>query len=386
MSIIENVQTTPVNSRVQMLRNVIERDVHTKPIVLPFEMVRDAKKLIIEPVKTAKGGTGLHIDFGNGLEHMFDEYSRVSKHLSDTPIHLLQERLQTGAYFFAEIDNKPTLVDFVLNAENRFIHNDNDIQNLMNVLGVSPITNGRQKRLHKNTQMKTHYLGNAYSTRPISVGSLNQDVEGGEFNSLLRYVWSPFSQHINTAFELIRLICSNGAVGLASFLNAKVPLVNMWEQNLEIASRQIQNTVDTKVSKRLLHMSQQHASVAQLLAISSHIEKRMGVEGVDAEEHRLLSNLLRVTNPIEHLSHIYGDNVFDNKNVGAQCIGHLSKMDAFNISTELATHTNGSEESTHHAVQKIANQLMWTDRDFKTKRSIDSPFTSANNAFFGQYA
>lgn len=370
------------SSRVEALRNSIQEQINA-PILRPkFHMVRDARNLEMEAIRT-ENGTSLEIDLGNGLVHTFDQNSRVSKHLNDTPFEVLKQKLQTGGYFFMEVDNQPQLFDFVLNADNRFIHKDNDIQSIVNLLGVSEIPSGRYKHLHGTTQMRSHYMGKTYSTEPITLDNMNGDVQGGEYNSLLRFVWSPFSQHINTAFELMRLVCANGQVGLASFLNAKVPLVNMWEQNMDIASRQIQNMVQSKVSKRLEHMSKTPTSVGVVMKIQNHIEQRLKNPDIEETEQALLNGMMRVVDPTIHLGHVYKDRVFDDKNVAEQCASHLSKLSAYNLSTELSSHTSYSDTSTDNALQKIANALMWTDRDFKTSRNIPQPFSTADHAFFG---
>lgn len=379
---ISNLMAISPSARVEALRNQIQEQINA-PILRPkFQMVRDASHLEMEAIRTEKG-TSLQIDLGGGLIHTFDHKSRVAKHLVDTPFEVLKQKLQTGGYFFMEVDNKPQLFDFVLNADNRFIHTDNDIKSIVDLLGVSEIPSGRYKHLHGTSQIRSHYMGKTYSTEQISLDNMNGDIQGGEYNSLLRFVWSPFSQHINTAFELMRLVCANGQVGLASFLNAKVPLVNMWEQNMDIASRQIQNMVQNKVSKRLEHMSKVPTSVGVLMNIQNHIEQRLKNPDIESTEHALLHGMMRVVDPTVHLGHIYKDRVFDDKNVAQQCASHFSKLSAYNLATELSSHTSYSDTSTDNALQKIANALMWTDRDFKTSRNIPQPFSTADNAFFG---
>ena len=212
---------------------------------------------------------------------------------------------------------------------------------------------------------------------------MNGKVEGGEFNSMLRFLWSPFSSHINTAFELIRLICANGMVGLASFLNAKVPLINMWQQNMDIAAKQIQNAVDAKFEKRFLTMSNTATSVGVLMNIGKHIEERLYAHDLPDTERALLNGLMQVVDPIQHVGHVYSDRVFTDNNVAQQCPAHLSKMDTYNIVTELSSHTSEADNSSDNALQKIANALMWTERDFKTSRLVVKPFNSADDAFFG---
>lgn len=382
---LSSILALPVSSRVDNLRESINQQVNARVVRPKFQMVRDASHLKMEAFRTDKGNQ-LSIDLGNGLTHVFDEKSRVTKHLMDTPHAMLEQKLQQSGFFFMELDNKPKLVDFVMGANNRFVHSDDNIRSLIDLLGVSEVPSGRHAHLHGTTQIRSHYLGKAYSTQPISVDTINGDVQGGEFNSLLRFMWSPFSQHINSAFELIRLICANGNVGLANFLNAKVPLINMWQENLDIASQQIQTIVDTKVTKRLENMSRTATNLDVLLNIAKHVEERLKNPEIDDLSKNLLEGVARVVDPVAHLGHIYTDRVFEDRNVAAQLAGHLSKMDAYNICTELSSHSQYNEKSTDNALQKMANALMWTERDFKTSRNIPQPFSSADNAFFGMMA
>lgn len=380
--------STQIKDRVTMLREMIQKEVANGGNVVPFHMVRDAKNMEVEFGVDAKGHNVVHVGFGNGMSHTFNAKSRVSQHVNDTPRHKIEERLKTGAYFFVEHDNKMGLVDFTLDADRSFIHSDRDIQSLMETIGVTPVDEKSRfsKALRGNTQHKGLYLGSAYSTEDMSIDLLNGNVMGGEFNSLLRYKWSPFSEHVNSMFELIRLICANGAIGLANFLNTKVPLVNMWQENLEIASRQIQSLVQQRVTNRLSAMSREPANVAVLTNLLKHVERRLTNPDIENTQDALLRGIARVVDPEVHLGHIYKTNVFEDMRVAEQFAGHLSKMDAWNIATEIASHTQEMEESTTNALNKVANGLMFFDKDYKSSKFIESPFSSADNAFFGQIA
>lgn len=368
---------------VNVLREQIKAMVEQGGQPAKFEMIRNASGLDLSVGTSRKGKPVARIEIG-GYHHEFPEMSRVSRHLQTMPATEVQDRLRSGAFFFIEQDNQMKLVDFVLDAPNRFIHSDSDIHNLMNTIGVSPIGHRRNRHLHSNTHNDTLYLGSAFSAENLSITELNQNAMGGEFSSLLRFVWNPFQMHVNSAFELIRLVCANGAAGIASFLNSKVPLMNQWEQNLHIASKQIQSLVQNKVDVRLRRMAQDNASVGTLLQLENHLMKRLGNEDVDPTEAQMFRSMLNVVDPAIHLGSIYKEGVFDNASIAAQLPSHLTKMDAWNIATEMNSHTEATADSSHFALARIANELMFTDRDYRVHRKIESPFSSADQAFFGQ--
>lgn len=374
-----------IGHSVDVLRQRIKSMVEAGGQVAKFEMIRDAGDLTLDVGTSRKGKPLARIQVG-GLHHEFSESSRVSRHLQTMHAHEVRDRLRSGAFFFLEQDNQMKLVDFVLDAPNRFIHTDLDIHNLMNTIGVSPISHRRDRHLHGNTHNQSLYLGSAFSAEDLSIAELNGQAMGGEFSSLLRFVWNPFQQHVNSAFELIRLICANGAVGIASFLNTKVPLMNQWEQNLHIASKQIQALVQNKVDVRLRRMAAENASVGVLMQLETHMMKRLGNEDVDPQDAQMFRALMNVVDPAAHLGNIYKPEIFDFVNIAAQLPGHLTKMDAWNIATEMNSHTEATNDSTHFALSKIANDLMFTDRDYRVHRKIASPFSSADQAFFGNIA
>lgn len=370
------------------IRDIVKKSVDEGGKILPFHMVRDASSLTLEVdlEHTERSSHQVAIITVDGMSHRFSRTSRVSKHLQEMPAKQLEEQLRSGAYFFIEVDGEPKLVDFKLDAAHNFIHTDKEIHGLMNHIGVSDIDrlHRRNRHLHGNTQLESHFLGSPYSADDVTVDILNKMVAGGEFQSVVRFLWSPFNKAINSSFELIRLICVNGMIGTTNFMNTKIPLMNMWEQNLSIANKQIQARIHNKATSRLEQMSRESASVLTLMQIKSHIEKRAADKEVEVEDRNLLVGLKRVVDPTVHLAHVYRPSVFDNAHVAAQQASHLSKMDAWNIVTEMSSHTSEGDDSTTFALSRIANDLMFSDRDFRVKQAIDSPFKSSDHAFFGQ--
>ncbi len=264
------------------VRAMIKDSVERGGDKVKFEMVRDGSGLTLETIKhpaTSKRGSGfntvgLHL---NGYFHEFDRYSRVTKQLENMPLDQLQERLRTGAYFFIEVGGEMELVDFQYDADHAFIHTDDQIKGLMDHIGVSPIDSlsRRNKHLHGNTQLTTHYLGAPFSAEDMTVDVLNRVIAGGEFQSVIRYVWSPFMKNIVSNYELVRLICANGMIGTSNFMNRKVPLLNMWQENMSIANKQTQARIQNMATKRFDSMAKESASLSTLLQLAAHAEKRL---------------------------------------------------------------------------------------------------------------
>jgi hypothetical protein len=284
----------------------------------------------------------------------------------------LTKRLKGGQFFF--INDK--LIDFRDGQYDGFVHSDDNVHSLMEHIGV-------------RVQSKSDRFGNRSTT---TTGS-------GIVTSNLHYDWNPFHQHVRGVFELVRLICANGMIGSSDIFNARIPVVNRWEEHLEIASRQIQNKVNDNVSNRLYQMGNERASVAELQLIAAHAENRMleidirdyGTVDSFEEARTSLRNINSIANPEIHLIGHYNESTFEDKNLTAQLAGHLSLFDAWNLVTEMFSHTKEVKKSSNAGLQKMANSLVFdgAKRDARLNRTdvtapIMSSFSDPEVAFFGQ--
>jgi len=320
------------------------------------------------------------------FQHRFKPTSRVSKHLDIMEPKDLADRLTGGSFFFIGDE----FVDFRDGHYNGFVHTDDAIKHFMDVLGYT--TRSQLGHLHQRKRNKEDdtdiVLRKVWSDADIVVPGYQS---GGEFNSQLSFVWNPFVKTINSAFDLVRLICENGAIGLTSFLNSRVPLLNRWEEHLDIASRQIQNKVSGIVVDRVQEMSKERASVADCLLLEQHAFDRMHSPGSRSQNEReKLMHLMAAVAPATHLAGVYKGDVFQNKNLAAQLPAHLSNFDAYNIATELRSHTQASSKSSDNALDKFANGIMF-DRESNFKASAArlstpklSAFSDPERAFFGK--
>lgn len=326
------------------------------------------------------------ITVNDELQHIFPHTSRVSRHLDIMDVDSLAQRLSGGSFF--SVENQ--LVDFRDGAYNGFIHNDQTIEVFMDLLGYQHKNELNLAHLQKDNDDNDSpiVLRKIWDKNEISVPGY---ADGGNFNSVLSFTWNPYVKTVNTAFDLVRLVCTNGMVGLTSFVNSKVPVENRWEEHLDIASRMIQNKVNDIVIQRVGQMTTEHCSVADLLLLESHAAERLS-STTDNQEHIKLTNILGAVSPSLRLSDIYQPSVFDDKNLAAQLPGHISAFDAYNVATEIRTHVAQTAKSSDFALDKFANGLLFDRQDNyntasgRTSAPTKKSFHSPEQAYWGEMA
>lgn len=348
---------------------------------MSYELLRDAH-VSIRATRNEKNFPVAIADINGKYEHRFDATSRVSKSLELMTPEDLAARLSGGQYFFVGND----LVDFRDGHYNGFVHTDESIANLVEVLGINPAKDLNTK-VHNNLISGDWVLGNKWSDHGIVVPGYQ---DGGEFKSELHFGWNPFVKTVNSAFMLWRLICTNGMRGLTSFLNTKIPLINRWEEHLDIANRQIQNKVEGMVARRLSMMGAERATVAETMLVAQHAQTRLAKgERLDQIQRDRLRNIANIAHPMPHLGGVYKSNVFEDRRLAAQMPAHLSTYDVYNIATELRSHTNESDGSSDHALDKFANEIVFDRKDLTAHASRytlpqQSSFSDPDAAFFGE--
>jgi hypothetical protein len=340
------------------------------------ELVRDAQ-VEVRVGKDKKNQDCAVIAVNDQYEHMFPYTSRVSRHLDIMTPTDLQTRLSGGTFFFIE----DTLIDWRDGMYNGFVHTDNTVDEYMSLLGYQHTKD--LALVHRRKETTPILLRSVWDKNEIIVPNY---ATGGKFTSELSFVWNPFVTSINSSFDLVRLICTNGMVGLTSFLNTKIPLLNRQTEHLDIAARQIQHKVSNIIQSRIQYMADDRASVGQCLLLENHVIERLS-STVASSEHTRLLGLLNAISPSANLSDVYRDSVFDDKNLSAQLPGHLSAFDVFNVATELRTHTTETKNSSDFSLDKFANDILFDDTDHKVNtynnRTALASFSSPDNAFFG---
>jgi len=317
------------------------------------------------------------------LEHTFPADSRVSKALElMTPV-ALQERLQGGHYFFVN----GCLFDFRDGNYNGFIHTPDNIDSLKNTIGIQ--TGVEDGRRFDTSQSRSTKLAKTWSEKTIQVPGMG---EGGAFNSRLTFSWNPFIETIRSSFDIERLICENGMTGLTSLFQAKIPLINRWEEHLDIADMQIQNKLYSMLSERFRNMTDERATLADVLRLQDHVLNRLdsyknGNTQVGGR-NETLRNINKIVDPSAHLKTHYRESAFQDRRLAAQLPSHLSVFDAYNIATEISSHTSPTGNSSNHALDKFANELVFDRQDRRAHAArfggaSHSSFSDPDQAFFG---
>lgn len=353
---------------------------------MSYELIRNASVELTQVIDHKRRNVA-EITVNGKYQHRFSPASRISKHLDVMTAHDLQQRLNDGTYFFigdSLVDHRPGQYD-------GFVHTDDSVDVFMDLLGYQQKKDLPRHRGRMNEETESDLvLRKVWSNSEITVPGY---ATGADFNTELSFVWNPFVKTINSSFDLVRLICENGMVGLTSFLNTKVPLLNREVEHLDIASRQIQNKVNSIIVERVTAMSTERASVADCLLLEQHaFERLIGGQSHDKApgERERLKALVAAVSPKFHLHNTYQDAVFADRNLAAQLPAHLTNFDVFNIATELRTHTRQSAKSSNNALDKMANAILFDKEDnFVASASRYtsprlSPFSSVDTAFFGQ--
>ena len=354
-------------------------EIQVKPT---FELVRNA---IVE--------ASSHRDYRNHpiakiivngkYEHVFSSSSRISRALDTMTSQDLQDRMMGGTFLFVNND----LVDYRDGFYNGFIQDDASVAALARVIGIQPRFS-MSTSLHDNLITHNWVLGAKWGAAELSVPEI---AGGGEFENELLFGWSPFNKDINYAFVLREVSTGNLLRGRAAFLRKRIPLVNRWEEHLDIACKQLQTRIVSEVGRRLKAMTTERASVQELQLLYDHaktrIEKGTNLKGSVAEV--TLRRVMRTTSPLIHCNKIYKENVFTDMRIAAQRAGHLSVIDAYKITTEMRTRTNEVDGSSTLALDRFANDLIFNRTDLtqygaryeSTKRAA---FADPEAAFHGK--
>lgn len=331
----------------------------------------EAKPVFVQPA--TRGGQvtrELEIIIDDKYSHRFPSSSRVTKALDVMLPEAIADRLVGGHFLFAE----ENLLEWRDNTYHGFVHTTASLTQLVNHIGLSHNARGEL------------VMAKTWSNHDITVPFLG---DGGEFTSQLDFTWSGFSANVSTQFSIIRQICTNGMRGLTPLLKAKIPLVNRWEEHLNMAGAQVQRKIDNTVSRRVQQMQHEAASVGNLLLLRDHARDRINSrdENITLEHRERLANIAQIASPEIHLNRVYNAEVFTNNTVAQHLPGHLSRLDVYNIATEMSSHTPATNTSTNAGLDKLANNLMFDENSLSTQVGgtaiRQSAFSDPDRAFFG---
>lgn len=360
----------------------------------PYELIRYGDVSVTKVINDKKKTCAMISMPGVSKQytHAFSHRSRVSHHLDTMTVEELANELSSGHYFFVN-DQLVAFQPGSYSAHNGFVHDDGTIGVLMDVIGCRPrheqrFNRGRRRATNEDDVGTTVELKKEWNEHGIHVPGYSE-VEGN-LSSRLSFGWNPFVRTISSSFDLVREKDESGIVGLTSWLNTKIPLLNRWIEHLEIACKQIQNRVHDTIVERVTAMALERGSVADCLLLEQHCFDRIHSAGehLDAAERIRLETIMQAVSPRNHLHKFYRDSLFDDRILAAQAPGHLSNLDLYTICAEIRSHTTECSKSSHAALDRLANRLMFDlDRDFSVTSigasSHAGAFSTSDNAFFG---
>lgn len=203
---------------------------------------------------------------------------------------------------------------------------------------------------------------------------------GGKFNLSTGFSWSAFSQNLKTQVNVMRQICENGMVARNKLFEQEVPLHNMFDHHLDIAARQLITVSQDKISKRLAAMGREHSTNNELNLVHSHVKRRL----LDDQKNDRLIKLNAVMEEAVDVSDYYTKKAIEN-NITNALPSTTSRMDLWNIATELRSHTGSLVESTESSLDRIASGLLFPKNITGAigTRPHHSTFGSPELAFFG---
>jgi hypothetical protein len=340
-----------------------------------FTIVRNAKVEVQAVQMHRQGktlGVGARITVGDKFQHDFLPKSAVSQSLA-AGTDALANRFNGGTFFFKDgIEEEPSeLITYQDGFYKNFVHTDDGIQELLNHIGS---TSNFNKSQHTNLVSKNIRLQNVRSDVSLTIPGMQS---GGDMRSELSFAWSPFQSHVNAVFQIIRQICTNGMVGLADFMNTRIPLVNDWARHMQIVDAQIQNKMTNMIGTRMSAMSQTHASIRDCYRVKNACTERLNetANHYNQAETDRLKRIQLIVDPDIHLRGLVPNAVLEDQRLCDQTSSHLSEFTVWNMLTELASHTRASSGNSQAALHKHANAIL-IDRDGATGGNVSNRLQS----------
>lgn len=349
-----------------------------------FQVVQQAR-VQVSVVGDAQSRPCLRLDFQDGRTHTFSALSRESELIEvfGSDMRMIESMFDKGTYAFY----KDKLVDYRRSDYKGFIHSDASVEKLVELVGIED-TATQQRRAARglfNRMRGRHsngvFMGGEWDKFDLSVPALGV---GGEFENRLLYRWSPFSPNIQTSLEVERLVCENGMLAMSPLLTFDVPVIDNWEENLDVVSMQLKPRVNAVLQDRFLAMEEMRASLGDVQRAHRVLSSRM--DNADDQAHMRLTQLAHLTDVQRHLERFYDPAVFENRNLADRAESHLTQFALFNVLTEAASHTPSSQEASDAAIQMAINRLVFDEADrqlgFKARQIPEQTDSNPERAFF----
>jgi hypothetical protein len=320
----------------------------------------------------------LIIDVNEKYQHVFSPNSRESRLLMQTDMETIGRLFDGGSYLF--IDG--ILRDYRGSNFKGFQHSDEAIAALAEKLGYSLVD---PKKAADNSifqgirhNLNGAFMGGEWEKFDLDIPAYG---DGGKFENRLIAAWSPFRKEVVITVDMLRLKCTNGMVGQSPMVTYEVPVVNDWNNNLEIASRQLKPRFNEKIRTSIEGMADKRASIYEVEKAFRLLQAReAGVSGANLSH---IHELIDLTDVGRHLRNHYNREQLERGDLPA----HLTRYDVFNILTEATTHI-GRDSRSDRAITGYLNEFVFS----KEKSSIQksgiiklSHDSDHNRAFFTSF-
>lgn len=201
---------------------------------------------------------------------------------------------------------------------------------------------------------------------------------GGVFNLEAGFSWSAFSPELQTQVGLLRLICSNGLSVREPILTKKVPIINMYDRHLQIASQQTLKYAEDLLVGKIADLENQRASVRDVNLVLSHIDARLK----ENEDCPTLNRLLALCT--HDYRQYYSEHALSNTAISATLPSHLDQYTLLNCVTEMSSHTQAVDRSTTFALSKFGSDIILSDSlVMLSDTGVQETFQSPQVAFMG---
>lgn len=280
---------------------------------------------------------------------------------------VLSTTFKDGSYFV--VDNQ--VIDYRTSQDLKFTHSKESIQEMINHLGM--IAKG-------NNIMMSNIMSE------LQCDALNS-AAGGLFDVKVGFSWSPFQTDVESVIEMIRQVCSNGAIASDPVVNHSIPIINMWHENLKVGNDILVHQFNKLILPRIQALPNERISMYDVLSLRSLINKLSDTKELNHHQQNNLKNLYESLDSL-----VTADVSSIKKNLLQFIPAPISAFDAFNIATECATHYVASDK-TDRMAQAFANNLLFNG-DRTEKISLDlanlvadtQTFMDVDRAFFGHTA
>ncbi|MNI39896.1 hypothetical protein D3C73_940890 [compost metagenome] len=185
---------------------------------------------------------------------------------------------------------------------------------------------------------------------------------------------------------MLRLACYNGLMVTDPVMSHKIPVMNGWEENLQIANDVLRHSFDHKVGPRMKQLPHEMINMHDAMGLCDLIGAALG----DKKEGVII-NHNEVVRIKELLDPVVTPEVRSMQKNLLKFIGApITAYDAMNVATELASHHINPFTPAAKKLAGFANNLLFSElRQNNLAVNLDNlvmdtkVFSNADQAFFG---